>query len=183
MKRVEINELQFKKLIDVVKHCVSKDDYRPVLGYIQIKVKPDTITAYALDGSRAARVEIKNTFPIDEEFTCLIKPFTFKVSKRGINPVVIECTGENTFVEVVTEHGALRYGFAVPSGEFPDVEKIYETARQHDRKQRRHYKRATYFTRKNTGERLKEIKDEQRKSIDSSKKCFRAGNRKPKRKG
>lgn len=134
MKKVEINEISFKKLIDGVKHCVSKDGCRPVLEYIQIKVKPDTITAYALDGFRAARVEIKNTFPTDEEFTCYIKPLTVKVSKRGTNPVVIECTDENTFVEVVTEYGVLRYGFAVPSGEFTDVEKIYETARQHDRK-------------------------------------------------
>lgn len=134
MKRVEINELQFKKLIDGVKHCVSKDGCHPILEYIQIKVKPNTITVYALDGYRAGRVEIKNTFPIDEEFTCLIKPITVKVSKRGINPVVIEQTDENTFVEVITEYGILRYGFAVPSGEFIDGEKIYETARQHDRK-------------------------------------------------
>lgn len=134
MKRVEINELKFKSLIDGVKHCVSKNGCLPILEYIQIKVKPDTITAYAIDGYRAARVEIKNTFPIDEEFTCLIKPITVKVSKRGINPVVIEHTDENTFVEVITEYGVLRYGFAVPSGEFTDIEKIYENARQHDRK-------------------------------------------------
>ena len=136
MKRVEINELQFKSLIDGVKHCVSKDGSSPILEYIQIKVKPDTITAYALDGYRAGRVEIKNTFPIDEEFTCYIKPLSVKVSKRGINPVVIECTDENTFVEVITEYGILRYGFAAPSGEFSDVidiEKVYENARQHDR--------------------------------------------------
>lgn len=133
MKRVEINELRFKKLIDGVKHCVSKDDSRPILEYIQIKVKPDTITAYALDGYRAARVEIKNTCPIDEEFTCYIKPFTVKVSKRGTNSVVIECTDENTFVEVITEYGILRYGFTVPSGEFPNIEKIYSASRQHDR--------------------------------------------------
>lgn len=134
MKRVEINELKFKYLIDGVKHCVSKDGCRPILQYIQIKVKADTITAYALDGYRAARVEIKNTFSIDEEFTCLIKPITVKVSKRGINPVVIEHTDEKTFVEFITEYGVLRYGFAVPSGEFTDIEKIYENARQHDRK-------------------------------------------------
>ena len=133
MKRVEINELQFKSLMDGVKHCVSKDGSRPILEYIQIKVKPDTITAYALDGYRAGRVEIKNTFPIDEEFTCYIKPLSVKVSKRGINPVVIECTDENTFVEVITEYGISKYDFPVPSGEFADVEKIYENARQHDR--------------------------------------------------
>lgn len=134
MKRVEINELQFKNLIDGVKYCVSKDGSLPVLGYIQIKVKPDTITAYASDGFRAARVEIKNTFTIDEEFTCLIKPISLKASKLGTNPVIIECTDKNTFVEVITEYDILRYGFAVPSGKFPDVDKIYETARQYDRK-------------------------------------------------
>lgn len=133
MKKVIINELQFKRLIDGVKHCVSKDDSRPILQYIQIKVKTDTITAYALDGYRAGRVEIKNACPIDEEFTCLIKPFTVKTSKNGINPVVIEQSDEKTFVEIITEYGVLRYGFDVPSDDFPDIEKIYSENRQHDR--------------------------------------------------
>ena len=133
MKRFEINELLFKKLIDGVKHCVSKDGSRPILEYIQIKVKSDTITAYALDGYRAARVEIKNDCPIDEEFTCYIKPLMVKVSKNGINPVVIEQSDGKTFVEVATEHGTLRYGFTVPSGDFPDIEKIYDAERLHDR--------------------------------------------------
>ena len=78
MKKVEINEILFKRLIDGVKHCVAQDDSRPILQYIQIKVKTDTITAYALDGYRAGRVKIKNTCPIDEEFTCLIKPLRSK---------------------------------------------------------------------------------------------------------
>ena len=133
MKRVEINELHFKSLVNGVKNCVARDDSRPVLKYIQIKVKHDTITAYALDGYRAGRVEIKNTCPIDEEFTCLIKPFTVKTSKNGINPVVIECTDEKTFVEVITEYGVLRYGFTAPKDKFIDVEKIYEANRLHDR--------------------------------------------------
>lgn len=133
MKRVEINEIQFKRLIDGVKHCVEKSDYRPILQYIQIKVKSDSITAYALDGYRAARVEIKNTCPIDEEFTCYIKPITVKVSKSGINSVVIEQTGEKTFVEVATEYGVLRYGFTMPQGDFVDVEKVFAGARPHDR--------------------------------------------------
>ena len=133
MKRFEINELQFKELIDGVKHCVSKDGSRPILKYIQIKVKSDTITAYALDGYRAARVEIKNACPIDEEFTCYINPLTVKVSKNGTNPVVIEQSDGKTFVEVATGYGFLRYGFTVPSGDFPDIEKIYSENRQHDR--------------------------------------------------
>ncbi|MGN0768144.1 MAG: hypothetical protein ACI4M8_02200 [Christensenellales bacterium] len=133
MKRVEINEMQFKKLIDGVKHCVAKDDSRPILKYIQIKVKSDTITAYALDGYRAARVEIKNACPIEEEFTCHIKPFPFKVSKYEINPVIIEQSDGKTFVTFTNEYGVLRYGFTVPDGKFVDIEKIYADARQHDR--------------------------------------------------
>lgn len=133
MKRVEINEIIFKKLIDGVKHCVSKDDSRSILQYIQIKVKTDTITAYALDGYRAGRVEIKNTCPIDEEFTCLIKPFTVKPSKNGINPIVIEQSDKKTFVEVITEYGVLRYGFNIPNDEFFDIEQVYAAARPHDR--------------------------------------------------
>ena len=133
MKRVEINEIQFKRLIDGVKHCVEKSDYRPMLKYIQINVKQDSITAYALDGYRAARVEIKNTCPIDEEFTCYIKPLTVKVSKRGINPVVVEQSDEKTFVEVMTEYGMLRYDFNIPTDKFIDIEKVYVNARPHDR--------------------------------------------------
>lgn len=133
MKRVEINEIIFKKLIDGVKHCVARDDSRPELKYIQIKVKATTITAYALDGYRAGRVEIRNTCPIDEEFTCYIKPLTVKVSKRGINPVVVECVDEKTFVEVITEYGKLRYEFTAPEEEIIDLEKIYAANRPHDR--------------------------------------------------
>ena len=133
MKRVEINELQFKKMMDGVKHCVWRDEYRPELQYIQIKVGFDEVTAYALDGYRAGRVEIKNTCPIDEEFTCYIKPFAVKTSKRGINPVVIEQTDNKTFVELITEYGVARYGFTAPPDKFIDVEKIFADNRQHDR--------------------------------------------------
>lgn len=133
MKRVEINETLFKCLIDGVKRCVATDASRPILQYIQIKVKTDTITAYALDGYRAGRVEIKNVCPIDEEFTCYIKPLTVKVSKRGTNLVFIEQSDEKTFVEVVTEYGVLRYGFTTPQDKFIDVEKIYIANRSHDR--------------------------------------------------
>lgn len=133
MKRVAINELQFKRLIDGVKRSVATDECRPILKYIQIKVKTDTITAYSLDGYRASRVEIKNDYPTDEEFTCYIKPLSVNVSKQGINPVVIEQTGAKTFVEVITEYGVIRYGFNEPHEEFIDVETIYKRAREHDR--------------------------------------------------
>lgn len=132
MKKVEINELQFKRLIDSVKNCVAKDDFRPQLQYIQIKVGIDTITAYSLDGYKASRVEIKNTCSVDEEFVCYIKPFTVKTSKRGTNLVVIEQLNEQTFVEVPTEYGTLRYAFTAPQDDYIDVEKIFNANRQHE---------------------------------------------------
>ena len=133
MKRVEINESDFKVLMDGVKHCVSKDNSRPILKYVQIKVKRDSITAYALDGYRAGRVQVKNDYSIEEEFTCLIKPLDVKVSKSEIHPVVIEQLDEKTFVEFITEYGILKYGFDIPNEEFFDIEKVYAAARPHDR--------------------------------------------------
>lgn len=130
--KVEINELLFKKMIDCVKHCVSKEKYRPVLQYIQIKVERDTITAYALDGYRAAKTQITLSEPNEVEYTCFIKPFPFKPSKRGINPVVIESSENITFVEVITEYGKIRYSFDKPDGEF-DIAKIYTENKDHDR--------------------------------------------------
>ncbi len=130
--RVEINEVLFKQMIDGVRHCVSKDEYRPVLKYIQIEVRNDTVTAYALDGYRAAKTQIKLSEPSENEFLCYIKPFSFKPLKQGINPVVIETDGSCAFVEVITEFGKVRYSFEKPDGNF-DIAKVFEDNKDHDR--------------------------------------------------
>lgn len=130
--KVEINEILFKKMIDTVKHCVSREMYRPVLRYIQIQVKSDVVTAYALDGYRAAKAEIKLSKESDTEFTCYITPFPFKPSKRGCNPVLIEYDGSRTCVEVITEYGRAKYNFDKPDGEF-DIAKTYAENKDHDR--------------------------------------------------
>lgn len=129
--RVEIQEEVFKDLMDGVKHCVSKGYAgRPILEYIKVVVKKESIIFYALDGSRAARCEAE--FKSETEFECLIKPITVKVSKGAPQNVVIEYDGNAAAVEVVTEYGWQRYIFKNPCGNFIDLEKIYEDNRKHE---------------------------------------------------
>lgn len=128
--RLEIQEEVFKDLIDGVKHCVAKDYSRPILQYIKVVVKKESIIFYALDGYRAGRCEAE--FKSEAEFECFIKPIAVKVSKGKPQNVVIEYDGKTAAVEVVTEYGAQRYIFKNPCADFPDIEKIYEGNRQHE---------------------------------------------------
>lgn len=131
--KIAINEITYKKIIDGVKHCVSNDESRKVLQYINIKVTPETITAYALDGFRAARVQVKAKNPEITEFECFIKPIAYKPSKQGLNPVWLEYDGNNAYIEVMTEYGKVRYCFIQPTEKGIDIEKIYKDNKAHDR--------------------------------------------------
>lgn len=129
--RLEINEEVFKDLMDGVKHCVAKGySGRPILEYIKVVVKQESIIFYALDGSRAARCEAE--IKSETEFECFIKPLAVKVSKGAPQNVVIEYDGKAAAVEVVTEYGWQRYIFKNPCGDFVDLEKIYADNRQHE---------------------------------------------------
>lgn len=130
--RVEINEVLFKQMLDSVKHCVGKYEYRPIFEYIKIAVKDDTVTAYALDGYRAGKTQIKMNEPNKDEFTCFIKPFPFKPLKNGTNTVVLESDDNYTRVEVVTEFGKVRYSFDKPDADF-DIAKVFMDNKDHDR--------------------------------------------------
>lgn len=131
--RIAINEITYKKIIDGVKHCLAKDESRKILQYIKIKVTTETITAYALDGFGAARVQVKAENPEITEFECFIKPITYKPSKQGINPVLLEYDGKYAFIEVMTEYGKARYCFNQPTEKGIDIEKIYQDNKAHDR--------------------------------------------------
>lgn len=131
--KVELNEILFKQMIETVKHCVSREEYRPILQYIQIEVKNDVVTASALDGYKAAKTEIKLSEPNADEFKCYIKPFSFKPLKNGINTVVIESDGDYTFVEVITEFGQVRYSFKKPDDKDFDIAKVFSDNKDHDR--------------------------------------------------
>lgn len=134
MKRVEIKDLQFVELINGVKNNISETDNRPILKYIKLVVKRETITSYSCNGYAAARVTIKNVDTIDEEFECLIKPITVKPSKGVPKTVKIESVDGDTSVEVPTEYGRLTYCFSAPVDEyFVDIDKLFDNEKEHDR--------------------------------------------------
>lgn len=133
-----IDAMQFKQLIEGVKHAVSNDKARPILGYIKLEIKGDKVTGYAIDGYRLAKVVIENTVHAPsnhDEFTVYIKPFTVpKQTVDMIYPIEIIKDGEN-FVTVVmqTGDGKTELTFEQPDGEFVDVESVIVGAQEHDR--------------------------------------------------
>lgn len=132
--RIEINELLFVKMIESVKHCVAKVEARRELLFIKLKISKDKLTAYACDGYRAARTTILLPQEAENEFECYIKPIKVKPSKCGKNPVVIERENDFATVEVITEFGKIKYCFEQYKGDRFDVDKVYQSAAQCDRK-------------------------------------------------
>lgn len=131
-----LDAMQCKQLIDGVKHAISNDKARPVLGYIKLDIKSDHVTAYAIDGYRLAKAVISNTVhaPTDE-FTAYIKPFSVpKQTVDMIFPVEI-IKDSDDFVTVVmqTGDGRTELTFEQPNDHFPDVEAVIAGAQEHDR--------------------------------------------------
>ena len=132
MKKVSIADTAFATLIDGVKNSLSTETYRPELSYIKLVVKKDEITAYSCDGYSAAKVTVPNLNPIDEEFECFIKPITVKPSKGRPQEISVEVINGDTYVEMFTEHGKLRYCFAQLMDKNVGIEKIIENADRND---------------------------------------------------
>lgn len=133
MKQVILTEQEFKNILDGTQHAISNDDERPALQYIRLDIARQSITAYSLDGYRAARLLLKRSKENDDEFTCYIKPIPFKPTKNGILPVTISYDNKITTLDIRTFYGSMCYRFENPGGGFPDIEKIYESAAAHDR--------------------------------------------------
>lgn len=132
-----IDAMQFKQIIDGVKHAVCTDDSRPVLGYIKLDIKGETITAYALDGYRLAKVVVTNTdlAPNNkDDFTALIRPIAIpkKVAELGA-PVEIEKNDSLVTVTMQTYDGKTVFNYEQPAAEFIDAEKVIADAGAHDR--------------------------------------------------
>lgn len=133
MNKIEINECVFKKVVSAVKHTVARNDSRPILKYIQLKMSGNKLVVVSLDGYRASRITVELGTMDYEPFTCYIKPINIKTSKNGVFPVIIEADDDIACVEVITEYGKLKYSFTQPKSEYVDIEKIYNDARVHDR--------------------------------------------------
>ncbi len=132
-----LDAMQFKQIMDGVKHAVCTDNSRPVLGYIKLDIKGETVTAYALDGYRLAKVVITNTnlAPNNkDEFSVLIRPIAIpkKVADLGL-PIEVEKDGNIVTVTVQTYDGKNVFNFDQPHAEFIDAEKVIADAGAHDR--------------------------------------------------
>lgn len=126
--KIVINELLFVKMIESVKHCISKSNQRPELMFIKLKISKDKVTAYACDSYRAARTTIQLLQEAESDFECYIKPIKVKPSRSGVNPVVVEYDNNVATVEVITEYGKVKYCFEQYKGDYIDLDKIYRAA-------------------------------------------------------
>lgn len=134
MNQIRINEIVFKRIMDAVKCSVARDEPRPILKFIKIKITGNKLVAYSLDGYRASRVTVSLGENVDcDFFEGYIKPIQIKVSKNGINDVVLCADEIQTTVQVKTEYGLLSYVFDKPAGDYVDGDKVYDGDREHDR--------------------------------------------------
>lgn len=139
MKKVSIADTAFATLIDGVKNSLSTETSRPELSFIKLVVTKDEITAYSCDGYSAAKVTVPNLNPTDEEFDptdeefeCFIKPIAVKPSKGCPQDIIVEVINGDTYVEVPSVYGKLRYCFTQPNDNFVDIEKIIGNADRND---------------------------------------------------
>lgn len=133
MKQIYISEILFDKILKSCKGSVAKDICRPELQFIRIEVKKDKITAYSLDGYRASRIIVPLKEEAEEEFIAFIRPFTLKVTPRGVEKVLLGLNDENAFVEFKTIHGTTRFVFDKPARWGVEMERVFEEGRKHDR--------------------------------------------------
>lgn len=135
MKTVTIKQEQFYAMMNAVKHAVSKGVDRPIMQYIKVVVAADSVTFYALDGYRAAKVTIKQENEC--EFECLIKPIETKKPRRSNESYQTTISYDEetraTNLTLDMECGAITYRFNPPTASFIDIESIYDNARKHDR--------------------------------------------------
>ena len=129
---------QFKQIMDGVKHAVSTDAERPVLNYIKLDIKADSVVAYGCDGYTLARVSIDNVYKGEnkDEFSVLIKPISLsKCAMDGSKPIKITKSDDGTeaTVAIPTADGKTELTFVQPTDSYVDISKILATAAQHDR--------------------------------------------------
>lgn len=123
--KVQIDELTFEKMLKATKSFVSADNYRSILKYIRLDVKPSEIIVSALDGYRATRIH----FPKEsaEEFTVYFTPFDFKASKSGSRLVSISKENGVCKIEVETLlFTEAIYQFKQPNEKVVDIHKVFD---------------------------------------------------------
>ena len=131
--KVTISETMFETMLKATKDGTSRYDSRPALEYIRIKVEGGKINVMVCDGVSGARLKFDANSHDGEDFTCLIKPISFKASKNGSLPVTIELVDGKVLLDVPTAYGNLTYHFKQNVSWDIKLESIFDKMGNHDR--------------------------------------------------
>ena len=132
--KVTISETMFETMLKATKGgTAQRDSSRPALEYIRIKVEGGKINVMVCDGVSGARLKFDAKSHDGEDFTCLIKPVTFKASKNGTLPVTIELVDGTALLDVPTAYGNLTYHFKQNFSYNDKLDDIFDKMGNHDR--------------------------------------------------
>lgn len=132
--KVTISETMFETMLKATKGgTAARYSSRPELEYIRIKVEGGKINVMVCDGVSGARLKFDANSHDGEDFTCLIKPISFKASKNGSLPVVIERVDGEALLDVPTAYGNLTYHFKQNISYDNKLDGIFDKMGNHDR--------------------------------------------------
>lgn len=132
--KVTISETMFETILKATKGgTAGQYSSRPELEYISIKVEGGKINVMVCDGVSGARLKFDANSHDGEDFTCLIKPISFKASKNGSLPVVIELVDGKALLDVPTAYGNLTYHFKQNFSYNDKLDDIFDKMKNHDR--------------------------------------------------
>ena len=132
--KVTISETMFETMLKATKgSTAAKYSSRPELEHIRIKVEGGKINVMVCDGVSGARLKFDATSHDSEDFTCLIKPISFKASKNGNLPVTIELVDGKALLDVPTAYGNLTYHFKQNVSYDDKLDNIFDKLGNHDR--------------------------------------------------
>jgi hypothetical protein len=132
--KVTISETMFETMLKAIKGgAAAQYISRPELEYIRIKVEGGKINVMVCDGASGARLKFDAISHDGEDFTCLIKPISFKASKNGTLPVTIEIIDGEALLDVPTAYGNLTYHFKQNVSYNDKLDGIFDKMGNHDR--------------------------------------------------
>ena len=132
--KITIGETIFETMLKAVKGGIAqKSISRPSLEYIRIKAESGKVTAMVCDGVSGARFTFDAINHDGEDFTCLIKPISFKSSKNGSLSVSIELVDNECLLVVPTAYGNCTYNFKQGLLWDGKLDEIFDKMGRHDR--------------------------------------------------
>jgi hypothetical protein len=132
--KVTISETMFETMLKATKGSTAYSySSRPALEYIRIKVEGGKINVMVCDGVSGARLKFDAVDHDGEDFTCLIKPISFKASKNRTLPVTIELVDGKALLDVPTAYGNLTYHFKQDFSYDDRLDGIFDKMGNHDR--------------------------------------------------